>query len=176
MLCADRLSLLAQAWDAQQELTTCNVSRTSQKDAIALMRESATLICSPASRLASTFSTGLLLIAMTACTGSEVASGEQGGSGPITQEQIEETGPVSSAYSLVQRLRPNWLRKRGRSSINAPGSIIVYIEGSRQGSPKSLRRVEVANVKSIAYLGSDQATLRYGSGHDHGVIEVELKG
>lgn len=100
---------------------------------------------------------------------------EQSGSGPITQEQIQETGPVDSAYSLVQKLRPNWLRRRGRSSINAPGSIIVYIEGSRQSSPESLRRVNVINIESVAYLDSDQATLRYGSGHDHGAIEVDLK-
>mgnify|MGYP002760590530 FL=1 len=94
----------------------------------------------------------------------------------ITREEIQRVEQVSSAYSVVQRLRPNWLRKRGPSSINNPSDIVVYVEGSRYGPPPSLRQVDPLNVASMRFLTDDQATTRYGTGHDNGAILVRLRG
>jgi len=94
----------------------------------------------------------------------------------ITREEIQRVEQVSTAYSVVQRLRPNWLRKRGPSSISNPGDIIVYVEGSRYGPPESLRQLDPLNVASMRWLTDDQATTRYGTGHDNGVILVRLRG
>lgn len=93
----------------------------------------------------------------------------------ISHDEIEDVGEISDAYNLVQRLEPQWLRKRGRSSIQQPGDIIVYLEDNRQGGPESLRQMDVIDIESIEFLRPDKATMRYGSGHDHGAILVHLK-
>ena len=94
----------------------------------------------------------------------------------ISQEEIQEVGEISNAYNLIRRLHPQWLQKRGRGSINNPGEIQVYVEGSRQGPPSVLRQISVMDVESITFLSPDEATMQYGSGHDNGVIQVNLKG
>lgn len=115
-----------------------------------------------------------LFVALSACTGSGQGSG--GDPSKITQEEIKRVEQVSSAYAVVQRLRPNWLRKRGPSSISNPGTIYVYVEGNRYGSPESLRQIDPINVREMEFLTDDRATMRFGTGHDNGVILVRLKG
>lgn len=115
----------------------------------------------------------LMAVGLTACVGGNQVSG--GTPDKITQKQIQEAGTVSNAYVLVKRLHPDWLQKRGTSSFTQQSNVSVYVEGSRRGGPKVLQRISVMDVKSIEHLDSDEATLRYGSGHDHGVVRVELK-
>lgn len=110
---------------------------------------------------------------LVACIGGEQLSG--GDPDKITQEQIQQVGTTSNAYVLVQRLHPDWLQKRGSSSVSRISDVVVYVEGSRRGGPDTLRQISVMNVKSIEHLDSNEATLEYGSGHDHGAIRVELK-
>lgn len=120
---------------------------------------------------------GLLALSVgvfAACTGGKQLSGSNNPN-KITQEQIQQVGTTSNAYVLVQRLHPDWLQKRGSSSVSRVSDVVVYVEGSRRGGPDSLREINVMNVKSIEHLSSDRATLEYGSGHDHGAIRVELK-
>ena len=83
---------------------------------------------------------------------------------------------VSSAYAVVQRLRPNWLSKRGPSSISNPGDIVVYVEGSRRGSPDALRNIAPIDIREMEFLSDDRATMEFGTGHDNGAIIVRLKG
>jgi len=93
----------------------------------------------------------------------------------ITQTEIQELGDVLDAYTLVQHYHPRWLEKRGRSSIERPGDVVVYVEHSRQGGPATLRQIAVANVQKVEYLSPGEATMQYGSGHDNGAIRVHLK-
>lgn len=93
----------------------------------------------------------------------------------ISQTEIQEIGNVVDAYTLVQHYHPQWLEKRGRSSIERPGDVVVYVEHSRQGGPSTLRQVAVANIQKIEYLSPGEATMEYGSGHDNGAIRVHLK-
>lgn len=120
---------------------------------------------------------GLLALAIgvfTACGGGSQLSGG-GNPDVIVQEQIQNAGSVSNAYLLVQRLHPDWLRKRGANSLRNRSDVVVYVEGSRRGGPEALRNIDVMNVKLIRHLDSNEATFQYGSGHDHGVIQVQLK-
>lgn len=93
----------------------------------------------------------------------------------ISQSEIQEMANVVDAYTLVQHYHPQWLQKRGRSSIERPGDVVVYVEDSRQGNPSALRQVSVANVQKIEFLPPGEATMQYGSGHDNGAIRVHLK-
>lgn len=110
---------------------------------------------------------------LAACGGGNQLTGES--PNKITEEEIQEVGTVSNAYILVERLHPDWLQKRGTDSFTNQSTVGVYVEGSRRGGPNVLRQISVMNVKSIEHLSSSEATLRYGSGHPHGVVRVQLK-
>ena len=119
----------------------------------------------------------LILLALTvagcASTGSDNRSRRN--ENEISQEEVQGARSADNAYSLVQRLRPNWLRKRGRSSVTNPTDIKVYIEGARYASPRALRQVQVMSIASMEYLSPAQATNRLGGGHENGAILVFLK-
>ena len=117
-----------------------------------------------------------LVVAFAACTGSNSSRSSGGDSSTITQSEIQDARSMSSAYTLVQRLRPQWLRKRGPSSVENQGTILVYVDGNRYGPPSSLRDIDVVDIESLEFLSDNEATMRYGSGHDNGVILVRLKG
>ena len=105
----------------------------------------------------------------------------QGGGGPrvnanlITRAEIDEMGP-SNAYNIVQALRSNWLRKRGSTSFRQEGEILVYVDGTGPSSLDILRGIHSDNIESLRFMNERQATYRFGSGHEHGVILVDLRG
>lgn len=118
----------------------------------------------------------VLPILLMGCVTTDSSSGSSGHSPDvISQKEIQEMANVADAYTLVQHYHPQWLEKRGRSSIERPGDVVVYVEDSRQGSPNALRQVAVANVQKIEFLPPGEATMQYGSGHDNGAIRVHLK-
>lgn len=112
------------------------------------------------------------------CTGPNVArSGGDYDPDWISQQEIRDAAGALNAYALVQRLRPNWLHKRGPKSIRNPGGISVYVDGIQYGStPRALRSIQVVNVESLEFLGAARATNRHGAGHEYGAIVVHTKG
>jgi hypothetical protein len=106
-----------------------------------------------------------------------------GGNGPpavarnvITSEQIQETS-LSVAYDVVQRLRPEWLRSRGPTSIGHTTAEwpIVYVNSGRHGDLDTLRTMAVVDVREIRFLSGPEATQRFGTGVSGGVIQVLLR-
>jgi hypothetical protein len=89
----------------------------------------------------------------------------------ITAEEIRETN-ATNAFEAVSRLRANWLRKRGVASMNREGSILVYRDGMRFGTPESLRQLNANEIESITFLDGLQATQRFGLDHGNGAILV----
>ena len=92
----------------------------------------------------------------------------------ITTEEIQESS-ATTAYEVVSRLRPAWLRKRGTSSLNREGTILVYRDGLRMGSPEALRQLNVSDIASITYMDGREATQRFGTDHGNGVIAVTTR-
>lgn len=91
--------------------------------------------------------------------------------GEITAAEIEET-TASDAYILIQELRPNWLRQRGRASINRPSPRVVYLDNVRLGDLQSLRQISPTSIERIRFLDSRDATQRFGTGHVNGAILI----
>ena len=93
----------------------------------------------------------------------------------ISRAEIDQAGP-SSAYDLVQKLRPIWLRKRGPTSFTQEGDVVVYLDGTRMGLRDELRRVRTESLESLEYLDARRATNRFGAGHVQGAILLRTRG
>jgi TonB-dependent receptor-like protein len=84
---------------------------------------------------------------------------------------------ATSAHEAVQRLRPEWLRRRGQISIRDPsaGEVIVYLDGVRYGGPGSLQNIRAEMIMQMEFLDASDATTRFGTGHGGGAILVRTR-
>jgi hypothetical protein len=119
---------------------------------------------------------GLLLIVTASC-----ASSSQGGrtSGrrdarQLSSEEIRTTS-ASNLYDVIRSQRPEWLIKRGQTSINLEGDIVVYVDNVALGGPESLKCIDVHRVQNVRFLSASEAQMRYGVGHMHGAIVVTTR-
>ena len=94
----------------------------------------------------------------------------------LLEEEIRGA-QVATAYQLVARLRPEWLRGRGRVSVRDPtaGAVVVYLNGMRQGGARALDAIVAETVLEMEYLNGQEATTRFGTGHGGGVILVRRR-
>lgn len=119
----------------------------------------------------------ILLFGAMACTSTEQGA-RSGQSSPNTIQFDELTINVlgKSAYEVIQDVRPQWLRTRGRDSIHNPGEVMVYLDGVEYGSVDSLRELSAENIDSVEYLSSREAQYRFGTGNTQGAMIVHMKG
>ena len=115
-----------------------------------------------------------LTLITTACASTTRAGG--GSRDIITVDEIERVN-VSNAMEIVERLRPEFLRGRGRVSVAQPDAQypVVYVNGVRAGQLEALRSITASDVHEIRYISAADATTRYGTGHTGGVIEVRIR-
>jgi len=96
----------------------------------------------------------------------------------ITYDEISmsRTGGAS-AYDLIQRLRPEYLRSRGTSSLNNPIPVtaVVYVDEVRFGQIESLRALSTEQIREIHYINASDATTRFGTDHVGGAILITTR-
>jgi len=102
----------------------------------------------------------------------------RGSGNVITAEEIAREN-VSSAFEAVERLRPQFLRSRGKTSTDsrdepttAQPLPVVYMDETRFGGIASLRDIPVSDIKEIRYISPSDATTMWGTGHANGVIQI----
>ncbi|HEV2147482.1 MAG TPA: hypothetical protein VGR37_08765 [Longimicrobiaceae bacterium] len=93
----------------------------------------------------------------------------------LTREEISSAAQTD-AYSVVQALRPNWLRVRGASSMSRPVYVRAYQDGIPMGGAESLRRIPRDALREIQFLDGTAATQRFGTDHSAGAILVRTGG
>jgi hypothetical protein len=115
----------------------------------------------------------LLLCVTAACAASSPGSRTAGrrDARALSVEEIRAAS-ASNMYDVIRSQRPEWLIKRGQTSINMEGDIVVYVDNVALGGPESLRSVDVQSVQSARFLNASEAQMRYGVGHMHGAIVV----
>ena len=123
------------------------------------------------SRLASMVPIALLLL-ITACASGGGGAGTDSGPGGARRDRItadELEGVVeANAYDVISRLRPQWLRRRGRSLLPA-----VFRDNIRVGTDiEALKSIRLENVLELRYLNASDATMRWGTGFTGGVIQI----
>ena len=95
------------------------------------------------------------------------------GTGPVTRTPNEITpaeiaaADVRSAYELVERLRPVWLRSRGERSLRLPTEIVIYQNETMLGGIETLRALPIEMVHSMRLLDSAEAGRLTGLGSRH---------
>jgi hypothetical protein len=111
-----------------------------------------------------------------ACASSGGGSASPRDSNVITEQELSAI-PVGNAYDAIERLRPLFLRSRGKTSINTPGTqyATVYVDGVRYGDLNSLRNILASHVVDIRYYNGAEAGSRFGLQNTAGVIEIRMK-
>jgi hypothetical protein len=120
-----------------------------------------------------------LVLGASACASGGAAAGESDATpsrssrSPITQEEIGDRR-VLDVYTVVEQLRPNWLRARGQATPGGGVRVVrVVIDGSlQQGGVEVLRTLRASQVTEVRYLSGQDATTRYGLDVEAGVIVV----
>ncbi len=91
----------------------------------------------------------------------------------ITRAELEANERMN-LYDAIRNLRPAMIRSRGQTGVNSnPASLPrVYMDGRSYGDIGSLRNVPVSSVREVRFLNSSEATIKFGTNHGAGVIEV----
>lgn len=94
----------------------------------------------------------------------------------LLADEIDASG-ARTVHDAISRLRPEWLRRRGRISIQDPnaGEIVVYLDGLRYGGVGSLTTLRAGAVEDITYMDASDATTRFGTGHGGGAILIRTR-
>jgi hypothetical protein len=85
----------------------------------------------------------------------------------ISAEEIESSTGLRSAYEVVERLRPLWLRSRGDRSTHLTTEIVVYQDNTMLGDVETLRSIPIDLVDSVRSLDSSEAMRLAGLGSRH---------
>jgi hypothetical protein len=96
----------------------------------------------------------------------------------LTAEEIEGSRSAGwTAWDLIAKLRPEYLRSRGPSSLRslAPVTAVVYVDEMRFGELDALRTMSVDQIARIQYLNASDATTRFGTDHFGGAILITTK-
>ena len=84
------------------------------------------------------------------------------------QEIVEER--ASSAYDLIEKLRPFYLRGRTGGLMGAPP--IVYMDDIMLGDVTELRGINARDVLEIRYVRGEEMLFRSQEASGHQVIQV----
>ena len=116
---------------------------------------------------------GLVLTAA-ACSSTGTTSARRSSSDVLTAEDLETVGALN-CYEAVQRLRPSWLRTRGRVSMASQQGIRLYVDGMHRGYVSEMTAIRASAVERMEHLSGPQATSRFGTDHGDGAILLTLR-
>ena len=96
----------------------------------------------------------------------------------LNQAELAEPSVISlTLFDAIQRLRPNWLRQRGATSIAGGGNTLPAVMINESPSSfDALRSMRPSDVTGISYMSGADATTLYGTGYVNGLIKVKTGG
>lgn len=117
---------------------------------------------------------GAVALALAACSTSGNTETRRASTSVITADELAGVSELN-CYEAVQRLRPSWLRTRGRVSMTMQQGIRLYVDGMSRGYVSELTSIRANAVERMRYLSGPEATSRYGTDHGDGAILVTLR-
>src|SRR3954469_5289630 len=115
----------------------------------------------------------LLFGLVSACSGRHL--GPAGGDSQLITEDEVVASPGTTAYEVINHLRPNFLSYRGETSFDKGTSRPypnVYVDDQPFGTITILRSIPAADVSSVRLYRSWEAMTKYGTGNAGGVIAI----
>ena len=96
-------------------------------------------------------------------------------SGPadVISEAEINAGVYQNALEVVQSLRPTMLRPRSGAGAQ---SVMLYVDDVKMMDMTGLSTVPANRVREIRFINARDATTRWGTGHDSGVIWLPPSG
>jgi hypothetical protein len=97
----------------------------------------------------------------------------------ITDAEIPTSG-TESAFDLIQRIRPEYLRPKptqtymGAKSNEAPPPALVF-NGQRLGDVGDLRQVPAPSLSYVRYYTIEEGKRKFGMQYGGGVIEIRYR-
>lgn len=91
----------------------------------------------------------------------------------ISREEIQ-TIPPTTAYDVVREFRQQWLQARGPDLVSMGGRAgpVVAVDNVLRGRLEELRAIRSEDIQEIRFIPARDATTRWGTGVQGGVIEV----
>jgi hypothetical protein len=90
----------------------------------------------------------------------------------ITRAEIEQVG-ANTVYDVVNRLRPNFLRVEGRSSMGqVTQAPLVRLDASTLGEIDAMRSLDANSVQEIRYYSIVEAESRFSGVRGRPVIHI----
>jgi hypothetical protein len=123
----------------------------------------------------------MIVLAAAALTFSACSSATTSGGSPnerrsnITAEEIKQvSNPGWSAYDLISKVRPEWLRARNPQTLREPDPIypIIYLDDIEHGDIDSLKDITISRVASVQFITAYDTTARFGQTYQGGAIMV----
>lgn len=114
----------------------------------------------------------MLFAAACASSGGAGATAQRGDPNIIRRTELTEAQLNDmTAYQVVQQVRPRMLSSLGPTAVSGmSGGLVVYLDASKLGNAETMKEIRMAELQEIRYLPPSEATLRYGTGHENGVI------
>jgi hypothetical protein len=128
-------------------------------------------------------SLALLLVAVGCATG---APADGSSSTPlssnravITESEIPTTG-TETAFDLIRRIRPEYLRLKPSQTYNGNSSGVaapptVILNGQRFGNPDDLKTISASTLSTVRYYSIEEGKRKFGMQYGGGVIEITYR-
>ena len=116
----------------------------------------------------------MLLLFVAACSKPAASGSPTQSRNSLSGEEMLRAG-YPDAFTTVQSLRPNWLQRRGATSLRGSTGIKVYLDGSLLGGPDQMRQIMIRSISSIRYLDALEASERWGLDHGAGAIVLTTR-
>jgi outer membrane cobalamin receptor len=127
-----------------------------------------------------------VILALGACTGSGPAPGADAQTPRglvITAEQLQATQANTvwealratvrfAIFSTDAQDQPTAIRTRGRSSVQRPESMLVYVDNVPLSDIRMLQDMPVTRVERVVILRGPDATTFFGTNAGDGVIQI----
>jgi hypothetical protein len=117
------------------------------------------------------FTWAALVLLLTACAAQSRSNVGTNSRTLLDSEEMLRAG-FPDVYATVQSLRPQWLHRRGRTSLRSTEEVKVYLDGSLLGGPDHLKQITTRSISSVRYLDGLEASQRWGFDHGMGAIMV----
>ena len=94
----------------------------------------------------------------------------------ITQAEVQASFE-SNAYDVVNKLRPMFLKTRGRSTVQGtnPEYASVFLDDQFYGDLNSLKTIAATQIQEIRYYPGTEVAMKFGMQYGAGVTAVKTR-